>query len=32
MLGTSMQILVSELALASDKKDDEVKKIITQLR
>jgi CarD family transcriptional regulator len=32
MLGTSMQILVSELALASDKKDDEVKKIITQIR
>lgn len=31
MLGTSMQILVSELALASDKKDDEVKKIITQM-
>ena len=29
MLGTSMQILVSELALASNKKDDEVKKIIT---
>jgi CarD family transcriptional regulator len=31
MLGTSMQILVSELALASNKKDEEVKKIITQL-
>jgi CarD family transcriptional regulator len=31
MLGTSMQILVSELALASDKKDDEVKKIIKQI-
>jgi len=31
MLGTSMQILVSELALASDKKEDEVKKIITQI-
>lgn len=31
MLGTSMQILVSELALASDKKDEEVKKIITQM-
>ena len=31
MLGTSMQILVSELALASEKKDEEVKKIITQL-
>ena len=31
MLGTSMQILVSELALASNKKDDEVKKIITQM-
>jgi len=31
MLGTSMQILVSELALASEKKDDEVKKIITQM-
>jgi len=30
MLGTSMQILVSELALASNKKDDEVKKIIKQ--
>ena len=31
MLGTSMQILVSELALASNKKDDEVKDIITQM-
>ena len=31
MLGTSMQILVSELALASNKKDEEVKKIITQM-
>jgi len=31
MLGTSMQILVSELALASNKKDEEVRKIITQL-
>lgn len=31
MLGTSMQILVSELALASDKKDEEVRKIITQV-
>ena len=31
MLGTSMQILVSELALASNKEDDEVKKIITQM-
>ena len=30
MLGTSMQILVSELALASDKNDDEVKKAIIQ--
>lgn len=30
MLSTSMQILVSELALASNKKDSEVKKIITQ--
>lgn len=30
MLGTSMQILVSELALASNKKDEEVRKIITQ--
>lgn len=31
LLGTSMQILVSELALASNKKDDEVRKIITQV-
>jgi len=31
MLGTSMQILVSELALASDKKDEDVKKLITQM-
>ncbi len=31
MLGTSMQILVSELALASNKKDEEVRKIITQV-
>jgi CarD family transcriptional regulator len=31
MLGTSMQILVSELALASNKKDEEVKRIITQM-
>jgi len=31
MLGTSMQILVSELALASNKKDEDVKKIITQM-
>lgn len=31
MLGTSMQILVSELAFASNKKDDEVKKIIKQI-
>lgn len=31
MLGTSMQILVSELALASNKKDEEVKKIIIQM-
>lgn len=31
MLGTSLQILVSELALASNKKDEEVKKIITQM-
>lgn len=31
MLGTSMQILVSELALAINKEDDEVKKIITQI-
>ncbi|MDD5016759.1 MAG: CarD family transcriptional regulator [Eubacteriales bacterium] len=31
MLGTSMQILVSELALASNKNDDEVKKIITRM-
>ena len=30
MLGTSMQILVSELALASNRKDEEVRKIITQ--
>jgi CarD family transcriptional regulator len=30
MLGTSMQILVSELALASNKKDEDVRKIITQ--
>lgn len=30
MLGTSMQILVSELALASNKDDDEVKKMIMQ--
>ena len=31
MLGTSMQILVSELALASNKKDEEVRRIITQV-
>ncbi|MGI5850260.1 MAG: CarD family transcriptional regulator [Christensenellales bacterium] len=31
MLGTSMQILVSELALASNKKDEEIKNIITQM-
>ena len=31
MLGTSMQILVSELALASNKDDADVKKIITQM-
>lgn len=31
MLGTSMQILVSELALASDKKDEEIKELITQI-
>lgn len=31
MLGTSMQILVSELALASNKKDEEVKKLITNM-
>lgn len=31
MLGTSMHILVSELALASNKKDEEVRKIITQV-
>lgn len=31
MLGTSMQILVSELALASNKKDEEVKLIITHM-
>ena len=32
MLGTSMQILVSELALASDQCDDEVRRKITQPR
>ncbi len=31
MLGTSMQILVSELALASNKKDEEVKNLITKM-
>lgn len=31
MLGTSMQILVSELALASNKKDEDIKKTITQM-
>jgi len=31
MLCTSMQILVSELAVASDKKDEEVRDIITQI-
>lgn len=31
MLGTSMQILVSELALAGNKKDEEVKKLITKM-
>lgn len=31
MLGTSMQILVSELALASNTKDEEVRRIITQV-
>jgi len=32
MLGTSMQILVSELALASDQGDDEVRRKIIQMR
>jgi CarD family transcriptional regulator len=32
MLGTSMQILVSELALASDQKGDEVRRTITRMR
>ena len=31
MLGTSMHILVSELALASNKKDEEIENIITQM-
>lgn len=31
MLGTSMQILVSELAAASNKEDEEVRDIITQI-
>jgi|AGTN01.2.fsa_nt_gi Transcriptional regulators, similar to M. xanthus CarD len=31
MLGTSMQILVSELALASDRRDDEVRKTIIHM-
>ena len=31
MLGTSMQILVSELALASNRNDEDVRKIITQV-
>jgi CarD family transcriptional regulator len=31
MLGTSMQILVSELAVASNKKDEELKKLIAKI-